>query len=176
MLCACGAGEPEIRTGTIRSVSGLDQIARSFHDALTSGDPAKVGAQLLSDAEIDEQWDGASRLVLSEQMRSERRHLEATRVAWGRFVGSSYRGFCARGAARLLPGQRGLEKAAEAIDELLVVGRHAGADWACWLREIISTSSGFRMTKLPTDSPRPGHPELDLWACEVGRRPGDGRR
>jgi hypothetical protein len=175
-LSACGGAEPPVRTATIRSVAGLDEIARHFHDSLTSGDPARVSSVLLSDADVDAQWDAATRPVLSEQIRSERRHLDATRAAWSRFEGSAYRGFCARGAAKLEPGQRGLVSPAEAIDELLVVGRHAGGDWAGWLREIISTSGGFRLAKLPADQPRIGHPELDLWSCEVGRRPGDGRR
>jgi hypothetical protein len=173
-LAACSGTDPGPRSpGSARTRQGLDELAQWLHDSLTSGDPARISAVLLSDAEIDAGYDAPTRLVLSEQLRSERRHVGATAEQWGHFSGSTYRGFCARGAAVLEEGERGAIRPTEVVDELLVVGHHSGRDWAGWLREVVSTSEGFRLMKLPADVPRSGHPELDLWSCEVARRPGD---
>ena len=125
---------------------------------------------LLSHDDVDDLYDPSTRLVIREQLRAERRHVAQASAAWGRFSGSRYMGFCARGAGVLHAGNRGLIKRTEAVDELLIVGRYAGSEWAGWIRAIVNTSRGFRLEKLPSDEPRAGHPELDLWACEVAQR------
>lgn len=172
----CSGEDPIVRTpGSARTREGLDALAAWLHDELVSKDPSRVSALLLSDEEIDAGFDSDSRLVLSEQLRSERRHVAAAVAAWGRFAGSRYTGFCARGAAALGAGERGLSAPTEAIERILVVGTYSGSEWAGWVRELVRTSEGFRLMKLPDDSPREGHPELDMWSCEVARRPGEGR-
>jgi len=171
---ACSGTDRATRTpGSARTRQGLDELAEWLHDVLVTGDPGRISTLLMSDAEIDLAFDAPTRLVLSEQLRGERRHVGSVATAWGRFEGSRYQGFCVRGAAVLEPGERGVLAQTEVVDDLLVVGHHAGSDWAGWLKELIRTSEGFRMTKLPSDTPRAGHPELDLWSCEVARKPGD---
>ncbi len=86
-------------------------------------------------------------------------------------------GFCARGARVAEPnGPEGLRARGVVVDRLLIVGGERDGLWGAWIEGLLLTNEGWRL--LPTvpferqvETPRRDHTDVQLWDCDLGRRP-----
>lgn len=97
--------------------------------------------------------------------------------SWRRWTGSALEGWCARGVRVLVPGgPEGMTAPTLAVDRVLVVGARDGLRWAAWLEGLVLAQGGWRFAPwVPhaqsIEAPRRGHPDVDLWDCDLARRP-----
>ena len=88
-----------------------------------------------------------------------------------------WRGFCARGARLAEPnGPEGLKHRAFVVDRLLIVGAEPTGLWAAWIEGLSANDRRRRLLpNTPFDrqveTPRRDHADVQLWDCDLARRP-----
>ncbi len=98
-------------------------------------------------------------------------------TAWRRWGGSTVAGWCARGVrVAERDGAEGFTTRTVVIDRLLVVGVRDGATWAAWTEGLVLEQGGWRLAPwvphaASVEAPRRAHPDVDLWDCDLARRP-----
>lgn len=97
--------------------------------------------------------------------------------AWRRWRGSVLLGWCGRGVrVREAQGPEGFLRSTIVVDRVLVVAGLGDHRWGAWLEGLVLARDGWRFAPwIPhaqaVEAPRRSHPDVDLWDCDVARRP-----
>lgn len=156
----------------------LDRGLPAVVDALSERGREGYRALRLSDAQVDD-WMSAAAIARGRSTfvgmvpgQHDRRWF-----AWRRWRGSAVLGWCARGArVAEVNGPDGFLRRTLVVDRVLVVGGREGHRWGAWLEGLVLARDGWRFAPwVPhaqsVEGPRRSHPDVDLWDCDLARRP-----